>query len=110
MNEPSEKRSVFAVWRWPWWAIALAMLLMVPSAYFSTYLALLRGAGGIPIFTSAESGYVAEALKRPLYRLESMPSWQHRLEVALEPAHQLDRRLRPQYWADDPVPLTALSK
>lgn len=94
------RRSLFAVWHWRWWKILLILLMFVPFEYFAAYLLLLQGRGGVPISTD-ENGQVAE-LMFPIYRTKSLPIHFHwmrrRLNHVLAPAHQIDRRLRPDYW------------
>src|SRR5262245_25440049 len=37
MPEPRPRRSLFAVWRWPRWALALLLIVALLTAYGTTY-------------------------------------------------------------------------
>ncbi len=92
------KHSVFAVWRWTWWVWTVVVPLMIPVGYYAAYLLMLQGPSYIPVY-DYDSGKVREA-SVPYYRFnDGLPlRWSVKLAEVLEPAHRVDRRLRPRYW------------
>lgn len=94
------RRSSFAVWRWPWWKILLILPMLVPFEYAALYLVLLQGQSPVPIYND-EQAQVAEVMF-PIYRTKYLPLQFHgmrkRVNDAMAPAHQIDCRLRPNYW------------
>ncbi len=73
-------------------AIALALVLLLPPGlYLGAYYALL--VDQISLASPPPPGVPFDPILRPVYR-NHYPV----VESALEPAHQVDRILRPGYW------------
>lgn len=70
----------------------LIVLILVP-AYLGTYYALL--VDRVSFASPPAPGVPFDLMLEPVYRTENSY-----VKAFLEPAHQLDRRLRPEYWPE----------
>ena len=73
----------------------LVMLLLIPLAYMGTYYGMLSGT----VYLADDSAVsISDIYMGPEYRFEN-----GLLRFALEPAHQVDRLLRPDHWRLRPL-------
>lgn len=96
-EKPAIRRSIYAVWRWPKWALASTAILAILSSYAIAYFILVK-----PTYGSVFDPVTSE---RILTRIANYPysnclplEWKRLVFLALEPAHCVDRWIRPAYW------------
>lgn len=69
----------------------LLILLLLPALYMGAYYALLKDQ--ISLASPPAPGVPFDLMLEPVYRIDSPI-----VDTALEPAHRIDRALRPDYW------------
>lgn len=90
----------FAIWRMRLrWHFLLVFVLSAPAVYYSGYRVCLQN----PAFSAhvdPDTCQVRYAWE-PHYRFQSyLPlGWYWRLQTIFDPAHQMDRMIRPKYWS-----------
>lgn len=96
--------ALFAIWRRPYGVgkvllISLLAACLLFSAYFKLYTGSL--AGEMTCLIGPTATRQAATVVRPYYRFQTPlppPKWTEPFATFFEPAHQIDRLIRPQIW------------